>query len=161
MRQRGEGALEARHRFPIGGAFDGSGPGPAEVDHGVIPDLTLGVVQTEREMMRFQTPCVECGERLSYAAVKDLAAWPEDLAVRHLAHAVVREIKVLAHGVQHAPADQFLHSPSGLVLLQSRDVRQQGELELTTHHGGQGRQLAAPLVEPVKLAGDDASDALG
>lgn len=136
MCQRGEGALEALHRFPIGGAFKGSGPGPAEVDHGVIPDLALGVVQTERQMMRLQTPCVECGERLSHAAVKDLAAWPEDLAVRYLAHPVVREIKAFAHGVQHAAADQFLHSPSSLVLLQSRDVQQQSELELATHHGG-------------------------
>ena len=55
MRQDGERLLEARNCFPIGGAFDGSCPGAAEMDDGLVPDFALDVMKTEGEVVRLQT----------------------------------------------------------------------------------------------------------
>jgi hypothetical protein len=147
MGQRVERALEGRHRLPVGGAFEGSRPSPVEMDDGLVPDLALGVVKTEREVVRLQPPFMEGRERLRYTAVKYLMAGNEDAAIRHLAHPIVSEVQTLAHAVQHAPADQLLHSPRRLLLAKPGDALEQSELELAPDDGGLRHQLTAPLVE--------------
>ena len=104
---------------------------------------------------------MECREGLGHPAMQHLAARGEDLAVGHFAHPVVREVEMLAHAVQHAPADQLLHAPRDRLLAEPGHAVQETELELAPHHGGQRHQVAAPLVEPIELAADDVADALG
>jgi hypothetical protein len=55
MNQSRECLLEARNRFPIGGTFNGSRPGPAEMDDGLVPDFALEVMKTTGEVVRVQT----------------------------------------------------------------------------------------------------------
>jgi hypothetical protein len=133
MSQRGQYALEAGKRFPHGRAGDSSGPGPSEMDDGLVPDLALRVMPTEREMMRLQVLRVECHQRLRHTAVEHLAAGREDPVVRHLTHPIVREVKALAHAVQQATAGHFLDGPRHLLLAQPGEVLEQSELEL--RHG--------------------------
>ena len=56
MSQRGERALEAGHRVSLGEPFERSGPGPAEMEDGLVPDLALEVMQTECEVVRTEFP---------------------------------------------------------------------------------------------------------
>jgi hypothetical protein len=72
------------------------------VDDGLLPDLALGVVESECQVIRLHVPFVKCRKCLSHAAVKHLAARGEDPAIRHLPHTVVGDVQALAHAVQHA-----------------------------------------------------------
>src|SRR5262245_56204305 len=155
MRQRGQGALEARQRFSVGRAGSSSGPGPAEMDGGLVPDLALSVMPTEGEMMRFQVVGVKRGQGLRYPAVEHLAAGREDPAIRRLPHPVVGEVKLLAYALQQATAGQLLDRQRHFLVAEPGEVLEQSELELAPHDGGLGQQLAARLAESIELAANE------
>jgi hypothetical protein len=60
-----------------------------------------------------ETPRLDNRER-----TRQLCATLLNKAVRHLPHAVVREVQALTHGVQDAAADQCFHSARGALLAQ-------------------------------------------
>jgi hypothetical protein len=153
-------SLEARERLPVGGALHGSGSGRPEMEDRLVPDFALGVVQAQRELMRFEVLCMECRERFGYAAVQSLAARWEYPAVDDLSHPVVCEIQIFAHRVEHVPSAELLHLPRRLLFIASRHLLEERKIEIATHDRGQRRQLAAPLAEPVELAADERADAV-
>ena len=111
--------------------------------------------------VRVQVLGIEGFQGFGDMSMQQVSAHRQERGVHHLAHAVVDQLEPLTDGAEHSPPHQLLDPVRRFVLAEPRRASEQIELELPIDHGGEPRQLAPPLTQPLESRGDQLTHALG
>ena len=150
--QRRDGLLQTLGGLAIGGSRDRLRAGLAQILDGLLPRLAPQIVKTHGEALRGRRLGVQRLDRFRDRPVQQGTAGRQQLAVHDLANALVHEVEMVAHVLEHLTPDQLLDGLRHLELAGSRRVPEERERERLPDDGAHRRQLAAESAEVLEPA---------
>src|SRR5438552_11465618 len=93
--------------------------------------------------------------------VDDGAPWRQELRVRDVADASVKEIEALSDHAEDPPADELLDRGGGVLGAEVAGLAQLGEIALTPDDGGDAQELTARRTQAIESSGDHVAHAFG